>query len=90
MPKPKVSWVVLAPGDSVSQFVIGQIAEGLEVEVTVDNKAYVGWVCRIDIVRGANHVDADVRIPDLDGKDPMVVRVNVYRNGRIIVFPEDA
>ena len=88
----KVSSAALAPGQSVTQFVIGQLLDGLNLKVTIDGEVYDGSVHNLDFApgSGADYVFALVSIPKLnegDGDDFDSVKVSIHRDGTVNVLP---
>lgn len=84
------SSVVLVPTQSITQFVVQKLLEGLPVRVTVGERTYDGYVRSLDFARGSNYVFASVHIPTPEGEEEIdTVRVAIHLDGTVTVLPSD-
>lgn len=85
---------VLAPGESIAQFVIAQLVKGLVIKVTVDGKTYDGYVINTDISPGpkADFLFATVHIPGLDEEEEAdgfkTIKVSIHTDGTVNAMPD--
>ena len=90
---------VLAPGESIAQFVIAQLIKGLVGHVTVDGKTYNGYVVKMEISpqsgsdhQGSDHLFATVHVPDLDQEEGaqnyFTIEVSIQTDGTVMVMPQ--
>lgn len=82
------SSAMLAPTQSITQFVIQQLLAGLPVQVTIGERTYDGYVHNLDFAKGSNYVFASVCIPTAEGEEEIdSVRVAIRLDGTVTVLP---
>lgn len=81
----------LAPSESIVQFVIRTLLEGIVVDVEIDGQTRQGVIHQLDFYKGAPYVVASVSVPDsMRAGDPIPVRVGIDVDGevRVLSSPE--
>ena len=83
----KVECGKLIPGISMMQLVIGQLLDGIRVNVCVDGCWKQGFIHNLDMAPGkSDHLFAKVNVPDL-GEDGHDIKVAIFRDGQVTVLP---
>jgi hypothetical protein len=82
--KGKIS-AVLA-GENVTQFVIGQILQGLPLKVKIEDTTHEALVESLDFTIGQDHAFANVKVLSFP---PEEIRVSIDTNGKVRVMPKE-
>jgi hypothetical protein len=86
--KSEVFGAILLPGEGVANFVIGQLLNGLKIQVVAGGKILIAHINRIDMAKGTDHLFADAYVPTPMGQKDLDIKVSINRAGDVTIIPD--